>query len=210
MTPTPAFSIRLMTGADIDGVVGLQKLAFPPPFSEDLHWDPEHIAAHLSLFSEAQWVATIDGHIIGSCSNARISEASWQAHGSWGATMGGPMLRNFDPTGSTLYGLDITVHPDARKQGVGRAFYQARYQFVQDWKLTRYGTGCRLPDFRQFATSNPRVSVEEYAKRVVEGEVVDRTLTPLLTYKLKFLGVIENYMEDIESANAAALLEWNP
>jgi hypothetical protein len=45
---------------------------------------------------------------------------------------------------------------------------------------------------------------------VVTRELTDRTLTPLLSYGLTFLGVIENYMEDVESGDAAALLEWLP
>ncbi len=50
----------------------------------------------------------------------------------------------------------------------------------------------------------------QYARVVVEGKATDRTLTPLLRYGLGFVEVIENYMDDEESGNAAALLEWRP
>ena len=39
---------------------------------------------------------------------------------------------------------------------------------------------------------------------------INRTHRALLRYGLTFLGVIHDYMEDEESANAAALLEWKP
>jgi GNAT superfamily N-acetyltransferase len=162
---------------------------------------------HIRVFPEGQFVAELDGKIVGSCSNAIVSETGWQAHGSWGATMGGPFLRRHDRDGSTLYGLDITVHPDVRRIGIGRAFYAARYELVERMSLTRYGTGCRMPDYRSFSAQNASTDVRTYANKVVAGEVDDRTLTPLLRYGLKFIGVIENYMEDLESANAAALLE---
>lgn len=196
-----------MTRADVPSAVELQKLAFPPPFSEDLHWEPEHLYRHIKIFPEGQFVAELDDEIVGSCSNAIVSEEGWQAHGSWGSTMGGPFLRKFDKSGSTLYGLDITVHPELRRLGIGRAFYAARFQIVEELGLVRYGTGCRMPDYRLYSARNPTVDVHAYASKVVAGEVIDRTLTPLLRYDLKFLGVIENYMEDLESDNAAALLE---
>jgi hypothetical protein len=201
------FSIRPMTRDDVPHAIELQKSAFPPPFSEDLHWEPEHLYRHIKIFPQGQFVADAAGQIVGSCSNALISEEGWLAHGSWGATMGGPFIRKFDGNGSTLYGLDITVEPGARRVGIGRAFYACRYQLVEELGLKRYGTGCRIPDYRSFAAENPSIDVHAYANKVVAGEAVDRTLTPLLRYDLTFLGVIENYMEDLESANAGALLE---
>lgn len=195
-----------MVAADVLGAVALQRLAFPPPFSEDLHWDPEHLLQHVELFPDGQFVADQEGVIVGSCSNTIISEEKWQAHGGWGATVGGPMLRGFRRDGTTLYGLDIAVHPAYRRQGVGRGFYQARFDLVKRLGLTRYGTACRMPDF----ANHPGFTIREYAQRVHGGEIQDRTLTPLLRYGLAFIDVIENYMEDRESGNAAALLEWRP
>jgi ribosomal protein S18 acetylase RimI-like enzyme len=202
--------IRKSTAHDVPGVVELQRHAFPPPFSTDLHWDEEHLLLHLEIYPEAQWVAIADGVVVGSCSNTRIAEADWAAHENWYVTVGGPRLDAFDSTGSTLYGLDIAVHPGYRKQGIGRRFYEARYDLVRSEGMVRYGTGCRMPDFSAFKRLNPSTTPAEYALRVANGEMVDRTLTPLLKFGLRFLSVKENYMQDEESANAGALLEWNP
>ncbi len=199
-----------MAAGDIAAVVNLQKLAFPPPFSEDLHWDPEHLLGHVALFPEGQLVAEVDGAIVGSCSNTLISEERWQAHEGWYRTVGGPDLRCFDPAGSTLYGLDITVAPEYRRKGIGRSFYDRRFELVRSMSLVRYGTGCRAPDFRTFQAKMPDATVEEYAEEVVSGNVVDRTFTPLLRYGLRFLGVIRDYMPDYESDNCGMLLEWTP
>ncbi len=192
---------------DVPNAVALQALAFPPPFSQDLHWDPEHLERHIEIFPEGQFVAEQNGQIVGSCSNTIISEKRWQAHENWGRTVGGPMIHGFDPEGTTLYGLDITVHPEHRKKGIGRAFYETRYELVQASKtVNRYGTGCRIPDY----ANHKNLTVEEYAQRVAQGDLTDRTMTPLLRYGLTFLGVIHGYMPDEESANSAALLEWKP
>jgi hypothetical protein len=56
----------------------------------------------------------------------------------------------------------------------------------------------------------PELSGPEYAFAVVQGTVTDQTLTPLLRYGLALVDVIEEYMEDMESGHAAALLEWRP
>jgi len=196
-----------MLPEDAEGAAALQPLAFPPPFREDHHWDAEDLVGHIELFPEGQYVAEADGRIVGSCSNTIISEERWQAHESWFRTVGGPWLANFDPMGSTMYGLDIAVHPDFRRRGIGRAFYSTRFEFVKARGLARYGTGCRLPGFAKHLAKHPGAGQEEYAKEVVAGRMIDRTLTPLLRYGLSLLGVIHNYMEDEESLNAAALLE---
>jgi ribosomal protein S18 acetylase RimI-like enzyme len=202
--------IRPMTWDDVTGVVALQPLAFPPPFDPELHWDAEHILRHVEIFPEGQFVAVADGQVVASCSNTLIDEAHWQAHGSWYRTVGGPALRSFAPDGTTLYGLDIAVHPEFRRLGIGRRLYQARYDFVRARGLTRYGTGCRLPDFWAYANAHPGTTQQAYAEKVVAGELQDRTLTPLLRMGLTFVGVVENYMEDAESGDAGALLEWVP
>ena len=195
-----------MCTEDVDDVVGLQAAAFPPPFSQDLHWDPEHLHRHIELFPDGQLVAIDGDAIVGSCSNTMISEGAWLEHSGWGRTVGGPMLTRFDANGSTLYGLDITVHPDFRQRGIGRAFYERRFELVRTRGVRRYGTGCRLPDFATSDQTDPA----DYALAVVDGRRRDRVLSTLLRYNLRFLDVVNNYMEDEESGNAAALLEWTP
>jgi len=195
-----------METADVPAVVALQRDAFPPPFDEDLLWRAEHLHRHLEVFPDGQFVAEIDGRIVGSCSNTRIENSVWDAHGNWNETVGGPMLERFAVSGDTLYGLDVSVHPEFRRRGIGRAFYAQRFGFVQARALFRYGTACRLPDFRASGV----VDVRDYAEQVAAGHRPDRTLTPLLRYGLHYLGVIRDYMDDAESGNAAAMLEWTP
>lgn len=197
---------ELMTPEHFSGVIELQKEAFPPPFDESLLWASEDLAAHISLLPQAQWVAIEESKIVGSCSNTLISEKNYQAHLDWESTVGGYRLNNFDPKGSTLYGLDISVSANYRGKGIGRKFYELRKEFVQSRGLVRYATGCRLPGFSQSGFEN----VHEYIEQVRMGRKSDRTLTPLLRYDLRLIGVHCNYMEDEESLNCAALLEWLP
>ena len=195
-----------MALADVPAVVELQSLAFPPPFEPDLLWSAEHLERHLAMFPEGQWVAEWDGRLAGSCSNTRIMSAVWQSSKTWDETTGGPFLETFDADGSTLYGLDISVHPEFRRRGIGRKFYEQRFQYVRDHGMDRYGTGCRLPDFLASGMTDP----DEYVTAVAQGLRRDKTLTPLLRYGLRFIMTKENYMEDAESRNVAAILDWIP
>jgi ribosomal protein S18 acetylase RimI-like enzyme len=201
-------TVRQMSLPDVQSVVALQRSCFPPPFPEDLLWQSDHIERHLQLFPQGQFVATSDDKVIASASACIISEETWQAHNSWDETVGGPFLDNHAPHGSTLYGLDVSVHPAWRGRGVGRNLYEARFDLVKRLGLARYGTACRMPSYALSETAKRGGSVEQYAERVVSGQEADRTLSPLLRYGLTFLGVLRDYMEDIESGNAAALLEW--
>lgn len=191
----------------IDAAVELQRLAFPPPFDEDLLWKAEHLLRHLEIFPTGQFVAVNEkGVLMGTCSNTRISESNWNAHKDWDTTVGGPFLESFAKDGSTIYGLDISVHPTFRRLGVGRALYAARFELVQaDPYLKRYGTACRIPGYAAQAMNHTPVS---YVQSVVHGELSDPTLTPLLRMGLTYVQTIGDYMDDAESGNSAAMLEW--
>ncbi len=202
-----SFEIRTLEPKDIPGAVALQRACFPAPFPEELLWSTEHLERHHELFPDGQFVAIADGKVLASASSTLISEATWERHTNWEATVGGPFLKTFDRDGTTLYGLDISVHPNFRGKGIGRLLYRARFDLVQSRALTRFGTACRLPGYSTYETHYPGVSVEEYAAKVASGDITDQTMTPLLRYGLTFRMVIRDYMEDSESANAAALLE---
>lgn len=196
-----------MSEQDAGSAAELQKLAFPPPFPPEFHWKPEHLAQHVTTFPRGQFVATVGDLVVGSCSNCIVSEETWNGHLNWNRTIGGPFMLNHDANGTTLYGVDITVHPDYRKIGIGRALYQRRFELVRELGLRRYGTACRIPDY--LPVSN-EVTKEDYAQDVLAGRRNDRTMTPFSHFGMTYLHIIEKYMDDEESGDAAALWEWKP
>lgn len=197
--------VRPMSPADFAGVVALQRFCFPEPFPVEFLWTKQHLASHVEKFAAGQFVAELEGEIIGSASSARIAESTWNAHLNWEQTLGGFTFDGHDPVGNTLYGADISVHPSYRGRGVGRKLYEARFQLVRELHMARFGTACRLPDCKASG-----LAPELFAQLVQSTQMVDRTLTPLLRYGLQLVSVIPNYMEDEESLNSAALLEWVP
>ena len=65
---------------------------------------------------------------------------------------------------------------------------------------------------RYEATREDEMSIDEYARRVVWGEIEDAGLRFALSHGYQFCGVVRDYMpEDGESRGHAALLAWlNP
>jgi GNAT superfamily N-acetyltransferase len=199
-----------MAPCDFGGVVALQRACFPPPFPEGLLWTEDHLASHLRRFAEGQFVAVSNGQVIGSASSLLIGEDVWSAHSDWETTTGGHFFAGHDPTGTTLFGADVSVDPLWRGQGVGRALYEARFALVRKLGLARFGTACRIPDWLEWSLAHRDSSKQAYVLAVVRGEARDRTLSPLLRIGLRHRGVIEGHMDDAESGDAAVVLEWTP
>ena len=194
--------VRLMQESDIDDVVSLQQECFPEPFPIEFLWNSSHLLSHLSLFGPGQFVAESAGLIVGSCSNALISEDTWHQHLPWEQTLGGFDLSGHDPRGTTLYGADISVLPEFRGRGIGSALYQARFDLVSALGLVRYGTACRLPGLRDSG-----LGISDYFAGIISGMVADRVATPLIKMGLNPIEILENYMDDEESLGCALLLE---
>lgn len=214
------YEARPMTAGDIRSAIGLQHLCFPPPFPAEQLFRAEHLERHLDIFPEGQFVVTARNDallgnpkkqsVLGSASTLILSEETWLAHDDWETTCGGFTFKRHDPHGTTLFGADISVHPGHRGRGVGRMLYEARFDLVRRLGLKRFGTACRIPGFGEWSAANPGYRQDDYCRLVEEGEISDRTLTPLLRYGLQLTGVVENHMHDEESGDAAAILEWVP
>lgn len=190
----------------IEGAVALQRLCFPAPFPEDHLWQAHHLAGHLKHFPEGQFVAIENGSVAASSSSIIISRSTWLAPITWDDITGGLDLTGHDPEGSLLFGVDISVHPDLRGRGIARQIYQARFDLVRRLGLESYVTLCRMPGFSTSGFKEPA----EYARKVAAGERSDPTMTPLLKMGMSLNVVAYNCMEDEESGNAGAKLDWTP
>lgn len=204
-------TVRALEERDLDPVVALQRACFPDPFPEELLWRAEHLREHLRIFPSGQFVALSEGKVVGSASSLRISLEAFDAHWDWDQTVGGPFLRAHDDSGAVLHGVDISVHQEFRGLGVGRRLYEARFDLCRRLGLRCFGTACRIPDYCSFLArtglQHCGATVETYTQKVESGQERDRTLSPLLAFGLRLVGVSLNYMEDEESRNAAAILE---
>lgn len=199
--------IRNYTHRDFADLIRVQALSFPPPFPPELWWKEEQLHEHVTRFPEGALCAEVEGRVVGSMTALRVNLADGEEH-DWATITDNGYIRNHDPNGDTLYVVDICVEPDYRQFGIGRWLMQSMYETVVHLGCRRLLGGGRMPGYHRVAD---RMTPEEYVEKVTRGELRDPVLTFLLRCGRMPVGVARNYLEDEESLNCAALMEWrNP
>jgi ribosomal protein S18 acetylase RimI-like enzyme len=191
--------IRNVTSEDIPDIVELQKQSFPLMAKDGLIWHEHHLESHIKIFPEGQFCAELGGKIIASSSSLVTSlTPDYQDH-TWKQATAYGMFTNHTLKGDSLYGADLSTHPDSRGLGIATMLYDARKDLVIKLNLRRMITGGRLFNY------------SEYAEKVVKGELKDLVLSFQLNNGFRFIKILQNYMKDSHSLNYASFIEWiNP
>lgn len=171
-------------------------------------WSEHHLESHIKIFPEGQLCAEIDGKLVASSSSLVISlTPEYQEH-TWKYATGNGMFTNHTLEGDSLYGADIATHPDSRGLGIATMLYDSRKDLAVKLNLRRIIAGGRLFNYCEYAE---KMSAQEYAEKVVSGEIDDLVLSFQLKNGFKFIKVLPNYMRDARSLNNASFIEWiNP
>ncbi|MEM6428057.1 MAG: GNAT family N-acetyltransferase [Deinococcota bacterium] len=185
----------------------LQVRCFPTLAASEL-MRKEHFLNHCKVFSEGNFVALVQGRVVGLGAGFLIDFDFDDPNHSFLDIIDGGYFGNHDPNGDYYYGADISVDPDYRKQGIGRLLYEARQGLVR--RLNRKGivAGGVLPGFANY---KHLMSAGAYVQDVVAKRIYDRTLSFQLKNGFKVKGVLQDYIEDSASDNWASLIVWeNP
>jgi ribosomal protein S18 acetylase RimI-like enzyme len=200
-------TIRNYAREDFAKLIGLQALCFPPPFPEELWWNEAQLEEHISRFPAGALCAEINGTIVGSMTALRMTPDDGH-HLAWSAATNDGYIRNHDPKGDTVYVVDIAVAPDFRQFGIGKWLTHSMYETVVYLGCRRLLGGGRMPGYK--AVSH-RLTPEQYVEDVSTGVRKDPVLTFLMRCGRMPIGIVMNYLEDEQSLNYAALMEWrNP
>lgn len=200
--------IRSMTSEDIPKIVELQKIAFPYMAAEGVYWKPHHLKSHLKIFPKGQFVAEYDGKIVGSCSSLIVKLKSEYEDHTWMSVCGDSFFKNHNPDGDSLYGADVSSHPDHRRLGIATKLYDARKTLVKELNLRRIIAGARLFNYCEHAKEFTPL---EYVAKVKKREVKEPVLSFQIRNGFKFIKILPNYMKDPRSLNNATFIEWkNP
>jgi ribosomal protein S18 acetylase RimI-like enzyme len=200
--------IRTYTEADFEALIDVQKGSFPPPFPSDLWWNREQLQNHVTLFPEGALCVEIDGRVVASMTGLRVQLDPDHLLHTWAKITDEGYIRNHNPQGDTLYIVDICVLPEYRKLGLGKWMMLSMYEVVVHLGLQRLLGGGRMSGYHLHADT---LSAEEYLEKVVAGDLRDPVISFLLRCGRVPIAVVPNYLEDEESRNYAALMEWrNP
>lgn len=201
--------VRNVRREDIPVLIEIYSRAFPSLLETDDLWEPEQLQSHLDLFPEGQFIAELDGEIVGAASSliVNLGKDPLRPHTYYGITDDG-YFYNHDAQGDTLYGADVYVDPKVQRGGIGKALYAQRRDLCRKLNLRRILAGGRLWGYEDYAG---KFSPQEYVARVQAGELQDPVLSFQLREGFVVRGVMPNYIRDTRSGDHASLIEWlNP
>lgn len=201
--------VRTYQPADFDELIRIQAESFPPPYPEELLWNHEQLANHVANYPDGAICIEVDGKLAGSMTSLRMQwSPSHLASHTWAEVTDDGYIRNHQPDGNTLYIVDLCVRPKYRKWGLAQLMMQAMYQLVIAQGIERLLGAGRMPGYHLVAD---QMSAEAYLDQVVKGERRDPVISFLLRCGRMPVGVTADYLDDEESCNYAALMEWrNP
>jgi predicted amidohydrolase/ribosomal protein S18 acetylase RimI-like enzyme len=195
-------SLRNMSLEDYDAIVALQLECFPTMKP----WTRPQIESQLLHFPEGQFVIEVDGEIIASSCSLIVDDAEYSAWDDWKAIADGGFIRNHDPEGDTLYGIEIQVSPRMRGMKLARRLYDARKELCREKNLARISIGGRIPGY---AACREKMTAQEYVQRVLSKELYDPVLTTQISNGFVLEQLVPDYLpSDEDSAGFATQLEW--
>lgn len=195
--------IRPMEKKDIEHIIRMQAICFPGMEP----WKVEHLESHLSVFPEGQFVAELEGKVIGSCSSLIINFDEYDDRHTWDDVTDNGYITNHNPEGYNLYGIEVMVHPDYRRMKVGHRLYEARKELARTLNLKSIIIGGRIPNYFKYAEE---MSPREYVDAVSRHKIYDPVLSFQLLNGFTLMRINPNYLpDDKRSQNYATLMEWN-
>jgi predicted amidohydrolase/ribosomal protein S18 acetylase RimI-like enzyme len=195
------FVLRKLTLDDYEQLIALELKCFPGMEV----WSREQIASQVELFPEGQTVIEYEGRIIASSSSLVIDFDEYDDAHSWQTIADAGFIRNHDPAGDTLYGIEIMVDPEFRGMKLARRLYDARKALAVENNYKRIMIGGRIPGYSQYSDT---LSAREYLDRVTSSALYDPVLTTQISNGFLLKRLIKSYLEDEDSEGYATLLEW--
>jgi len=194
--------VRPLRVNDFARVVELQLLSFP----KMKPWSREQFESQIRIFPKGQFGITLDGALIASSASLIVDFDMYTDWHDWKKLSDNGFIRNHDPNGDTLYGIEIMVHPDFRGMRLARRLYDARKRLCREMNLARMVIGGRIPGYK---AESKKLTARQYVERVMRKELYDQVLTTQLSNGFVLQRLIADYLpSDEDSAGWATHMEW--
>lgn len=195
-------TLRNVKPEDFDQIVALQLACFPTMKP----WTRAQLESQIRIFPEGQVCIEIDGQVIASAASLVIDDANYYDWQDWLKISDNGYIRNHDPEGNTLYGIEIQVHPDLRGRRLARRLYDARKELCRRLNLEKMVIGGRIPGY---SGHQEEMTAREYVDAVMNKRFHDPVLTAQLANGFVLKRLIPDYFpSDEDSAGYATYLEW--
>lgn len=195
-------AVRMLRPSDYEDIAALQQKCFAGMET----WSRAQFDSQLRIFPEGQIGVEYQGKLVASSSSVILDFELYKDWHNLDDISDSGFIRNHNPDGTTLYGIEIMVAPEYRGLKLARRLYDARKKLAREKNLMRIVIGGRIPGYYQHATS---MTAREYIDKVIDKSLFDPVLTTQLANGFVLKRLIPRYMTtDAESGGYAAFLEW--
>src|SRR5690606_11228983 len=197
--------VRPLRIDDWEAVVALHRKCFP----SIQPWTRDQLESQIRHFPEGQIGVEYEGKLVATSSSLIVDAEDIGERHTFATACDGGYIRNHDPEGDSLYGIDIAVDPDHRGMRLARRLYDRRKELARELNLRRILIVGRMPRYHRRARE---MSPEEYVRRVIAREIRDPVINAQLANGFTVRSVIKNYLpSDRESVGCGVFMEWlNP
>ena len=198
------YSIRLMSDQDYSQISTICGMVYPTerPYTD------EELASHHLLFPDGQFVVVHEesGEVAGAHFTLLIQLMHFHLDDSWETLTAGGSFSDHDPSGRTLYGADLFIHPGHQHHGLGKALTVATRELVSRMELWRMVGGSRMPGYGKLSDA---MKPDDYIAKVKKAEITDPVLTAHLHDGWDVVKAIRGYLpHDVQSDGWAAVIQW--
>ncbi len=195
-------TLRPWEESDYDAICTLQLACFP----DMKPWTRAQFDSMRTVFPDGQICLLVDGEIVASASSLIIDLDEYGEWHAWTDVSDNGYIRNHDPEGDTLYGIEMMVSPACRGRRFSRRLYDERKRLVRDRNLRRIAIGGRIPGY---AEHQEAMTADAYVEKVKNHELTDRVLTSQLSNGFVLKALHRDYLpSDEDSSGYATSLEW--
>ncbi|MGL5113334.1 MAG: GNAT family N-acetyltransferase [Flavobacterium sp.] len=195
------FIVRIATEEDAKQMEYVQSRCYPTLHESEI-LIKDHFANHIKVFPEGQIVVEKDGIIVGSASSFRCD---FPEHDS-------TFLEETDnlwitkaqiENGDWMYGIDMGVLPEYRGLGLSKEMYKARTEVCKSLGIKgQIIAGMTIG----YGKVKDQMTIEEYCKKVMDGDVTDPTITPQRNSGFRWIRPLYNYLNDPEAGYGSILM----
>lgn len=196
-----------------DGICRTVRRAFHVDLNEECDdcMKPRHINAQVEQFPQGQFVAVYtedDGSeiVVGMAATMRTTRPPTEKALDWMTAIGDLGIKNHEPDGDWLYGVEMAVRPMYHRNGIGTQLYKKRFQLVKDLNLRGWYAVGMLMGYESYADD---MDVVTYGEKVIAGDIYDPTVSMQINRGFRAEYVVTDYLDEPPAGDAGVLIIWD-
>ncbi len=205
MISLKSFKVRSWTADDIAAIVECHTAVYLAAPDDGTPYNERSYLMQFAAFPEGQLLVEYHGKVVG-YSTCIIVQLDNDVVYTYTEITGSGTFSTHDPSGDTLYGADIGVHPDYRGVGIAGLIYKHRKAIMKRYNLRRMVAYGRILNYNEVAG---KMTAEEYVAEVIAEKRKDSALNAHLKAGYQVKRVLLDLMWDNSSMNYSTWLEMS-